>query len=77
MSDIKDVAMKIFHAYEDSYLDKDKRKIFEELFDKYLSIVDIDGKTEVYDAIVLLSLRHRSDYDEMVKTLKDHALIPD
>jgi hypothetical protein len=77
MNEIKDVAMKIFHAYEDSYLDKDKRKIFEELFDKYLSIVDIDGKTEVYDAIVLLALRHRSDYDQMVKTLKDHALIPD
>ena len=77
MSEIKDVAMKIFHAYEDSYLDKNKRKIFEDLFDKYLSIVDIDGKTEPYDAIVLLGLRHRSDYDQMVKTLKDHSLIPD
>jgi hypothetical protein len=76
MTEIKDTAMKIFHAYEDTYLDKDKRKMFEDLFDKYLSIVDMDGKTEVYDAIVLLGLHHRPDYDKMVKTLKDRSLIP-
>ncbi len=77
MKEITDMAMKIFNAYEDYYLDKDKAKIFEDLFDKYLPVVDIDGKTETYDAIVLLGLNHRLDFDNMVKVLKDHSLIPD
>lgn len=77
MKEITDMAMKIFNAYEDYYLDKDKAKIFEDLFDKYLPVVDIDGKTETYDAIVLLGLNHRLDFDYMVKVLKDHSLIPD
>ena len=77
MKEITDIAMKIFHAYEDYYLDKDKRKIFEDLFDKYLPVVDIDGKSDTYEAIVLLGLNHRPNFDNMVKVLKDHSLIPD
>ena len=77
MSEIEDMAMKIFFAYEDFYLDKEKRKIFEDLFDKYLSVVDVDGKTEAYDALVMLGVRHRPEFDKMVKILKDHALILD
>lgn len=77
MGEIENMAMKIFNAYEDFYLDKDKRKIFEGFFDKYLTIVDVDGKTEPYDAIVLLGLYHRSEFDQMVKVLKDNSLIPD
>jgi hypothetical protein len=77
MKEIADMAMKIFNAYEDHYLDKDKSKIFETLFDKYLTIVNEDGKTEPYDAIVWLGTNHRSDFDQMVKVLKDHSLITD
>ena len=74
---IEDMAMKIFNAFEDFYLDKDKRKIFEDLFDKYLTVVDTTGQTETYDAIVSLGYRHRADFDRMVKTLKDQSLISD
>jgi len=77
MSEIQDMAMKIFNAFEDFYLDKDKRKIFNDLFDKYLSIVDIDGRMDTYDAIVLLGVKYRSEFDQMIKVLKEHSLIPD
>lgn len=76
MSEIQDMAMKIFNAFEDFYLDKDK-KIFNELFDRYLSIVDVDGRMDTYDAIVSLGIYHRSEFDQMVKVLKEHSLIPD
>ena len=74
---VEDMAMKIFNAFEDFYLDKDKRKIFEDLFDKYLTVVDTTGQTEPYDAIVSLGYQYRDDFDDMVKTLKDQALISD
>jgi hypothetical protein len=77
MGEIEDMAMKIFNAYEDFYLDKDKRKIFEDLFDKFLSVVDINGQMEPYDATVALGRSHRSKFDQMVKSLKDQSLIPD
>jgi len=76
MKEISDMAMKIFNAYEDYYLDKDKSKVFETLFEKYLTAVE-DGKTETYEAIVLLGINHRPDFDQMVKVLKDHSLITD
>jgi hypothetical protein len=77
MSEIEDMAMKIFNAFEDFYLDKDKRKIFNDLFDKYLSTVDVGGRMDTYDAIVSLGVYHRLEFDQMVKVLKEHALIPD
>ncbi len=77
MGEIENIAMKIFNAYEDYYLDRDKSKIFEELFDRYLTVVDTDGKTEPYDALVQLAYRYRAEFDQMVKILKDHSLIPD
>lgn len=75
MGEIQDMAMKIFNAFEDFYLDKDKRKIFNDLFDRYLSIVDVDGRTDTYDAIVSLGVHHRSEFDQMVRVLKEHSLI--
>ena len=75
--EIKNMAMKIFNAYEDFYLDKDKRKIFDDLFDKYLTLVDMDRFMDTYDAIVSLGLTHRFEYDLMLKTLKDQSLISD
>jgi predicted urease superfamily metal-dependent hydrolase len=74
---IEDMAIKIFNAFEDFYLDKDKRKIFEDLFDKYLTAVDATGQTEPYDAIVSLGYKYPADYEKMVKALKDQALISD
>jgi len=75
MSEIEDMAMKIFNAYEDFYLDKEKCIIFEELFDRFLAPIDKDGKSEPYDVIVQLGLLHPAEYAQMVKILKDHALI--
>ncbi len=72
---IKDIAMKIFHSYEDCYLDKEKRKIFEDLFDKYLMKVDTVGNMEIYDAVVKLAQHYRSDYDFLIKTLREHSLL--
>ncbi|HZV46964.1 MAG TPA: hypothetical protein VFG06_06430, partial [Thermodesulfovibrionales bacterium] len=63
MEDIKKIAMKIFHSYEDFYLDKENRKIFEDLFDKYLIKVDSTGKMEIYDAVIKLAGQYRDDYD--------------
>jgi len=75
MGDIENMAMKIFHAYEDYYLEKDKRKVFEDLFDRYLTAVDMDGRAEPYDAMVTLGHKHRDDFDAMVKILRERALI--
>lgn len=77
MEDVKNIAMKIFHSYEDYYLDKEKRKIFEDLFDKYLTKVDTSGTMEIYDAAVNLAQQYRSDFDTMIKTLKEHSLLPE
>ena len=74
---IEDMAMNIFNAFEDIYLDKDKRKIFEDLFDKYLPIVDTTGRTETYDAIVSLGYQYREDFDRMVNALRAQSLISD
>lgn len=77
MEEIKNIAMKIFHSYEDCYLDKEKRRIFEDLFDRYLSKVDTVGTMEVYDAVIALAAQYESDYDHMLKTLKEHSLLPE
>jgi hypothetical protein len=77
MENIKKIAMKIFHSYEDFYLDKENRKIFEDLFDKYLMKVDSTGKMEIYDAVIKLAGQYRDDYEQMVKTLKEHSLLPE
>jgi len=75
MEDVKKVAMEIFHSYEDSYLDKERRKIFEDLFDKYLTKVDTTGTMEIYDAVLKLEQQYRGDFDSMIKTLKEHSLL--
>jgi hypothetical protein len=77
MEDIKKIAMQIFHSYEDSYLDKERRKMFEDLFEKYLTKVDKTGTTEIYDAVIKLEHQYRSDFDSMIKTLREHSLLPE
>jgi hypothetical protein len=75
MGKIEDIAMKIYNVYEDFYFDKEKRKIFDDLFIRYLSVVDLHETTDVYDAIVSLGLRHRFEFDQLVKALKDQSLL--
>ena len=77
MEDVKNMAMQVFHSYEDYYLDKEKRKIFEELFDRYLAKVDDSGTMEIYDAALKLAQQSRSDFDSMIKTLKARSLLPE
>ncbi len=75
MGEIEDMAMKIFNAYDDVFYEKEKKKIFEKLFDKYLTIVDPVGMMEPYDAIVFLGHNHPKEYDQFLKALKDNFLI--
>ncbi len=77
MEETKNIAMKIFHAYEDSYLDKEKRKLFETLFDTYLSRVDHSGTMEVYDAVIALAQQYPNDFDDMLRRMKESALFPE
>jgi hypothetical protein len=71
------MAMKICHAFEDCLYEKEKMKVFNELFDRYLSLVDIDGKMEPYDAICALGRSHRPEYDTLIHKLREHRLISD
>lgn len=76
MEDVKDISMKIHNAYEDFYLDKEKRKIFEDLFDKYLTMVDSHGTMDVYEAAIALSSQYRLEFEKMVNTLRENSLLP-
>ncbi len=75
MSDIEDIALKIFHAFEDLYFEKDKGKIFDDIFERYFSFVEIDRYMDVYDVLVSLGKNHRTQFDEMVKELKSHSIV--
>jgi flavin reductase (DIM6/NTAB) family NADH-FMN oxidoreductase RutF len=76
MEDVKDIAMKIYNAYEDFYLDKEKRKIFEDLFDKYLTMVDSYGTMDVYEAVIALSSQYGLEFEKMVSALRENSLLP-
>ncbi len=76
MDDVKKIAMTLYHSYEDHYLDKEKRKIFEDLFDRYLTKVDTLGTLEVYDAAVKLAEQYPGDFEALIKTLREHSLLP-
>jgi hypothetical protein len=39
--------------------------------------VDSTGKMEIYDAVIKLAGQYRDDYDQMLKTLKEHSLLPE
>jgi hypothetical protein len=71
------MAQKISHTLEDLYFDEGKRKLFDVIFNKYLSSVDPDGAMEPYDAIVKLGRNSLDEFDCMVQELKDQALIID
>ncbi|MGB9716336.1 MAG: hypothetical protein ACPL1G_08025 [Thermodesulfovibrionales bacterium] len=75
MGEIENMAMKIFNAYEDVFYEKEKKRVFEELFDRYLTIADPVGVMEPYDAIVFLGHNHPVEYDQLIKALKENFLI--
>lgn len=77
MGEIEDIAIKIYNAYEDFYFDKEKRKIYDDLFNRYLSVVDLYGTMDVYEAVVSLGHQHPFEFDELVKALKDQSLLPE
>jgi len=77
MGEIENIAMKICNIYEDFYFDKEKRIIFDDLFNRYLSVVDLHETTDVYDAIVSLGRGHQFEFDQLVKALKDQSLLPE
>jgi hypothetical protein len=75
MSEIEDLAFKIYTAYEDSYFIEQKRKVFDAIFNRYLPMADPTETMEPYEALVELGYRFRPEFDEMVKILKDQGLI--
>jgi hypothetical protein len=71
------MAQKISFAFEDLYADKEKREIFNALFNKYLSQFDPSGVMEPYDAIILLGRKNPEEFDRMIQEMKEISLITD
>jgi hypothetical protein len=74
---IAQLAQKISFAYEDSYDDEKKQKMFHALFNRYLAPVDPGGTKEPYDAILSLWRSNISQLEQMIKEMKDNDLISD
>ena len=77
IQDIQDMALKILYAFEDLYFEKDKGKIFDDIFSKYIPHVVADGKMDIYDVLVSLGTGHRAEFDKMVSELRADSLIKD
>ena len=77
MSDTANLPLKIFHSFEDLYFEKDKGKLFDKIFSKYIVLVDHDPHMDLYDVLVLIRKEHRLKFDEMVKELRENDLIKD
>ncbi len=75
MPEIEDTAFKIIASFEDHYFEKEQRAVFIALFNRYLPVSDPLGEMEQYDAIVTLGYKHRDEFDQMVKELKERSLI--
>jgi hypothetical protein len=69
------IAQKISFAFEDFYFNKEKRDLFNALFNRYLSSVDPSGSMEPYDAIILLARKDPGQFDLMVQEMKEFSLI--
>ncbi len=68
-------AQRISFAYEDLFGDKEKRKIFEAIFERFLDPVDPEGAMEPYDAMVALWRKNPDGFDHMVTELDKSSLI--
>ncbi len=69
------IAQEISFAFEDSYPDIKKRKLFKVLFDRYLLPLDPDGVLEPYEIIIKLGRKNPSEFKHMVKEMQDKKLI--
>jgi hypothetical protein len=77
MDDNQNMPLKIYNAFEDLYFEKGKGKIFDDIFTKYFSLVEIDHHMDLYDVLVSLNAYHREQFDEMVREFKAHSIIHD
>jgi len=77
MEKITTTAQKIRFAFEDFYGDKEKRVLFDALFNRYLSDVDPAGVMDPYDAIVSLGRQAPEEFDQMVKEMHEMKLLMD
>jgi hypothetical protein len=69
------IAQTITWAFEDQFFEKDKRRMFQLIFERYLNPVDPAGELEPYDAIIKLGRKSPDDFNKMVKELRDKGLI--
>ena len=70
------IAQEIGFAYEDNFNDVEKRKKFDALFDKYLSPIDPGASLETYNAILKLGRKDPTEFDCLLKELREFSLIP-
>jgi len=77
MEKITMTAQKISFAFEDLYGDREKRAMFDALFNRYLAEVDPAGVMDPYDAIVSLGRAAPDEFDQMVKEMQKMKLIHD
>ena len=77
MEKITMTAQKISFAFEDLFDDKEKRAVFDALFNRYLSEIDPTGVMTHYDAIVSLGRKAPDDFNQMVKEMQEMELISD
>jgi hypothetical protein len=75
MGEIEDLAMKVVQAYEDNYLDRARREVFDAVFNRYLNRVDLDRDMDPYEAAVSLGRQYRPEFDQLVKFLSERKLI--
>ncbi len=71
------IAQKISFAFEDDFHDLDKRKLYNTIFDKYLSEVDPGVMTDPYDAIVSLGRTKLESFEKFLEALKEKGLVSD
>ena len=71
------IAQEISFAFEDLYHDENKMKMFHALFDRYLLPVDPGRVMIPYDAIISLWRKNPSEFEMMVKEMREKKLISD
>jgi hypothetical protein len=75
---ISHIAQEISFAFEDHFDDEEKRELFYSLFNRYLAPLDpTDTLLEPYDAIIKLWRTNPTQFDQLLKEMKESSLIPD
>ena len=70
------IAQEISFAFEDDFHDQKMRKLYNMIFNKYLSEVDAGVMTDPYDAIISLGRSKPEEFEAFLKELKEKKLIP-